>query len=510
MNCRFLDFKMVNKILERCVENGFLLESELFGILSGFKEDDALEIIDELIKVSKGKVISKELYEENLSKFVRFINDDKKEGVKVLSDIDFNTKKININDFISYFRARFEALRDMLIEKNFNNLSSIRRLGVNSGVYTIIGMVSKKRISKSKNILIEIEDLTGSSIVLVNRENKELYRKAQNLMLDDVLAFSVSGSSKMLFANDFIFPEAKLERERFGEVDEFVAFSGDFHIGSKMFLENNVLKFVDWLNGNIGNERQRLIAKKVRYLFLVGDNIDGVGIYPKQEKFLNIKNCRAQYRKLEEILRKIRKDVLIVMCPGQNDTVWLGEPQAPISDKWAPGIYSMENLFLVSNPSVIEIGSGFKVLMYHGASATNFIKEMPKLRQLTINNKESIEVVKEILKRRHLAPSYGLMDYIPKRDKDGLVIDIIPDIVVMGDRHRAEVENFNNILMVSSSCWQSKTDFEAKIGNKPDPCKVPLFNLKTREIKIMDFSGDNKVIWEEGEDLVCKLEGEKL
>ena len=51
--------------------------------------------------------------------------------------------------------------------------------------------------------------------------------------------------------------------------------------------------------------------------------------------------------------------------------------------------------------------------------------------------------------------------------------------------------------MIASLCWQSVTPFEAlgghdsgepdKVGNVPEPCRVPLFNLKTREVKILDF-----------------------
>jgi len=503
---------MKSKILEICAEKGFLLERELFDILYNLNEEDALGVVGILTDLSREKVITKKLYDENLSKFTELSDGKKLDGVRILSDIDFKSSKIGVGDFVSYFRHRFEFLRGLLAERGLDNLSSIRRLGVNSGVYTIVAMVFSKRITKSKNLLIEIEDLTGRSVVLVNRENKELFNRAQNLVMDDVVGFKVSGSSKMLFANDFIFPESRLENEKIGDVDEFAAFSGDFHVGSKMFLEDRVLKFVDWLNGEVGNERQRAIAKKVRYLFLVGDNIEGVGVYPGQEKFLKIKNCRAQYRELEKVLRKIRKDVLIIMCPGQNDAVWLGEPQAAISDKWAPGLVEMENLFLVSNPCEVGIGSvlgghdsgepGFRVLMYHGASINGFVGEIPKLRGVKVG-----KVMEEILKRRHLAPIYGAMDYVPRKNKDDLVIESVPDIFVVGDRHRAEVKSYNNILMVSTSCWQSITPFEERVGNKPDPCKVPLFNLKTREVKIMDFSGGG-VRWEEGDDLVCKLEDE--
>jgi len=283
-----------------------------------------------------------------------------------------------------------------------------------------------------------------------------------------------------------------------------------------MFLEKSLLKFVDWINGNVGDDRQRAIARKVGYLFLTGDNVDGVGHYPGQEKFLNIKTCRGQYQKVEEILRKIRKDVQIVICPGQHDAVWLGEPQPIISEKWAPGLHRMENVYLVPNPALVEIDGGFKILMYHGASLNHFINEVPSLRLSEVGSRKSevgnhgnpTKVVKEILKRRHLAPIHGLMDYIPCEGRDPLVIDIVPDIIATADQHRAEVDSYNNILLVASSCWQSITPFEEKVGNVPDPCKVPLFNLKTREIKIVDF-GEDEIKWDIGDDLVCKLEDDK-
>jgi DNA polymerase II small subunit/DNA polymerase delta subunit B len=45
-------------------------------------------------------------------------------------------------------------------------------------------------------------------------------------------------------------------------------------------------------------------------------------------------------------------------------------------------------------------------------------------------------------------------------------------------------------LILCSSCWQSITPFEEKVGNQPDPCKVPVVNLQTGAIKILDFTED--------------------
>ncbi len=492
------------EILKLCREMGYLLDKEMLEYFSGMDEGVAEKVIDSFEKMGINRgLVTRSLFLSYSDKFGG-VKVDNEGSVKLISSVSFSQRKIEVKDFINHFRYRYGVLKGILEERGFDNLSSLRKIDSNNIVCTIIAAVTDKRITKNKNMLFEVEDLTGNSVVLVNQDRREVFEKAKNLLVDDIVAFRVSGTGKMLFVSDIIYPDAGLEKERHGNVDEYVAFSGDFHTGSTMFLEKNLLKFIKWLNGGVGDDRQRAIAMKVKYLFLTGDNIDGVGIFADQDKWLNIKTSLGQYRKVEELLKLIRKDVEIIMCPGQHDSVWLGEPQPMISRKWAPGLYEMENLHLVTNPALVEIGGGFKVLMYHGASINRFINQMDDIR-VESGHGNPTRVVKEMLKRRHLAPMHGVMDYIPCEEKDPLVIDVVPDIVATADQHRAEICSYNNILLVSSSCWQSMTPFEEKVGNVPDPCKVPLVNLKTREVKIVDFSGDDDVKWETGEDLICEL-----
>jgi len=529
---------MASEILKLCMSKGFLLDKEMLELLSGLTDEGVKNVIDVLGNLGIGeRVINKRMFEEHFDKFRNLLiaeegkdemynffegmgykkgeeveeeveEDDGECGkVKLISAPAFPQKKIEVKDFVKHFRARYESIKSMLESREFENLSSIRKIGENRGSYTIIAAVSGKRITKNKNLFLEVEDLTGSSIVLINQNKKEVFEKAKNILNDDVVAFNVSGTSEMLFANDVIFPEASLPEKKYSGFDEYVAFSGDFHAGSTMFLEKNLLRFVKWLNGEEGDEKQRALAKKVKYLFLAGDNIDGVGHYPGQEKYLIQQTTKGQYDKVEEILKLIRKDVKIIMCPGQHDAVWVGEPQPMIGERFAEGLHHMENLTLVSNPALVEIDGGFRILMYHGASINRFIDEIPEIRT-NFGHNSPTRVVREMLKRRHLAPIHGMMDYIPCEKGDPLVIDKIPDIIATADQHRAEVSKFNNILMIASSCWQSMTPFEEKVGNVPDPCKVPLFNLKTREVKMLDFSDEPKEIeWGDGEGLICKLGG---
>jgi DNA polymerase II small subunit len=91
-----------------------------------------------------------------------------------------------------------------------------------------------------------------------------------------------------------------------------------------------------------------------------------------------------------------------------------------------------------------------------------------------------------LLKQKHLAPTHSSTLYFPSAD-DFLVIKDVPDIFISAHTHKSAVSYYNNILTISSSSWESKTAYQEKLGNEPDFCKVPMFNLKTRAIKILDF-----------------------
>jgi len=301
--------------------------------------------------------------------------------------------------------------------------------------------------------------------------------------MDEVIGLKCSGSKEMLFVNDIIYPDAAIYEKKKAEHEAYALFTSDMHVGSDKFLEDKFLKFVDWLNGKMEHKED---LSKIKYLFLVGDNVDGVGIYPGQESSLKIKDIKLQYAKLAELLGMIRKDIRIVMCPGQHDSVRVAEPQPIIGEDFAAPLYELKNLTLVTNPCYVSLEEGFEILMYHGASFHGIINDIDRLRTSNAHDNPT-KVVKELLKRRHLAPSHSSVIYIPG-EKDPLFIRRIPDIVATGECHRADIDTYNNILMIANSCWQSITPFEEKVGNHPDPCKVPMFNLKTREIKLLDFS----------------------
>lgn len=393
-----------------------------------------------------------------------------------------------VGDFIEYFRKRFLKLRNVLQQRGeLNNLVSINKLSGDRQGVSIIGMISDKRVTKNKNIIFEVEDLTGKIKVLINKNKLELCEKAEEIPLDAVIGFKGAGNKEIFFANDFFFPDSYLQERKQAEKEEYALFLGDLHIGSKLFLENNFLKFIDYLNGKIPDTPE---VEKIKYLFIIGDIIAGAGIYQGQENDLVILDVEEQYTKAAELLSKIRKDIIIILTPGNHDVMRIMEPQPVLDEKYAWPIYNLKNVVLATNPARVIIGktqnfSGFNVLLYHGYSFHYYANNIPKLMKEKAAHQPE-KLMAYLLMNRHLAPSHSSTLYFPS-EKDCLMIETIPDIFFSGHTHKSGIAYYNNILVISSSSWEAKTPFQEKMGNEPDFCKVPMFNLKTRSVKILDF-----------------------
>ena len=529
------------EILNFCIEKGFLLDKEVLNLFSEASDEESVKLILEKIKThTHQKIITKNVFFENKDQVTKFFLDlpienqrkleklkiklglsieiskeseiitkasekisgnfasDEKmkinvvkevEGVKVMSSNSISGKKLVVTDFIKYFRNRFFEMKNMLQEHSeLDSLISIDKISQNRKGISIIGLVGEKRITKNKNIIFEVEDLTGTIRVLINKEKGELYKKAEEVSLDSVVGFKGSGSREILFVNDIIFVDSVLLERKKSPQEEYALFIGDLHFGSKKFLEENFLKFIDYLNGEIPNTPE---VKKIKYLFIVGDLITGVGNYPGQEKDLKIVDLEEQFIEITKLLSKIRKDIKIIISPGNHEGVRLMEPQPVYDEKYAWPLHELENVIFAGNPSEVNIGamkdfSGFNVLTYHGFSFTFYANTVSRLMEKKAMNSPE-EIMKYLLKNRHLAPTHASVQYFPSSERDHHLIRTIPDIFVSAHTHKNAVSYYNNILLISVSSWESFTPYQEKFGNTPDYCKVPMFNLKTRAVKILDF-----------------------
>ncbi len=538
------------EILNFCLERGLLIDKEILNLFSGTTDVESAKLIIEKIKSkTNSRIINRKVFYENQDKIEEFfsvIPEGKRENIqklkielglsieiskqelkpimlqlheeqkteiisispinnlgeeikkinlvfeepkiKVVSTYPLISKKFELNDFVTHFRNRFSEISGFIQERpELTNLVSINKISGNKQTISIIGIVSDKRTTKNKNIMLEVEDLTGRIKVIVNQNKKELYEKAENLCLDSIIGIKGTGSREIFFANDIFFPEAMIPERKFSPIEEYALFISDIHIGSKLFFEKNFLKFIDYLNGKIPNTPE---VENIKYLFAVGDIVAGIGVYPGQEKDLEIKDIEGQYLKAAELFSRIRSNIQIIMLPGNHDCVRLAEPQPVLDEKYAWPLYNLKNITMVSNPSTINIGakknfSGFDVFAYHGFSYPYYVNNVPKLMAADAINAPD-KIMHYLLQHRHLAPTHSSVQYTP-HERDPLVIRKAPDIFVSGHTHKGAVSYYNNILVISSTCWESLTPFQEKMGNKPDFCKVPMFNLKTRAVRILDF-----------------------
>ena len=416
--------------------------------------------------------------------------------VSIIKSFEKKPQKRTIQDFVKHFNLRFKFLEQLLKSRSeLSSLTSISRLKSKKPKerVSVIGMISEINLTKNGHYILLVEDLSGTTKVLIHKNNAELVIEAESLVLDEVIGIVGSTGNDIVFSETIIHPDIPLSKElKKSPYDNYALFFGDIHYGSKEFLKKEFIRMLSWINGKTGTMDQRKIAKKVKYIFLTGDVVEGVGIYPSQENDLEILDIRSQYDSFAKYLEKIPSHIKIIICPGNHDVGRIAEPQLPIDKDYAKAIWALPNVIMVSNPAYISVDvsddfPGIDVLMYHGYSLIHYADQVPVLRNHG-GQKVADEIMEFLLKRRHLAPTHGSALYIPDVVEDGLLIDPIPDIFVTGHIHRAQSRVYRNITCINSSGWTAITDDQEKRGLEPQPGRIFVVSLKTREVKILNFS----------------------
>ncbi len=437
----------------------------------------------------------KKNYLEIIGLLERKIRGSGESRVNVVFSYKGESRKWEIQDFVSYFNARYNEMEKFLRgRQELQNLISINRIYGKRGKenVSLIGLVKSKQTTANGNIIMEIEDPTGSVKVLVSKSKQELFEMAQNIVLDEVVGVSGANSEDIVFANNIIWPDVPLSKELKKSPNEgYALFLSDLHVGSNKFLADKFNNFLEWLNGRVGTNEQKEMIRKIKYIFIVGDLVDGLGIYPEQDSELLIKDIYRQYEECASLLKKIPPHIKLIICPGNHDAMRISEPQPELYRDFAKAMWDLPNTIMVSNPAFVNIDAcdgflGFDVLLYHGYSFDYFVANVDSLRNHGGYNRGDM-IMKFLLQKRHLAPTHTSTLYVPDAKKDPLVIDKIPDFFVTGHIHKSVASHFRNITLICGSCWQSKTLFQEKVGHNPEPARVPVVNLKTREVKILKF-----------------------
>ncbi len=390
-----------------------------------------------------------------------------------------STSEGTIENFVSLFRDRYKRLKEVLTNRvslrdviDIGNIDKYQNQEVK-----IIGMITDLRKSKNGNLIIDLEDTTGSAIVI---DSSDAGKKSM-LVNDEVIGVIGNVKGELVLAKEIIEPDIPMVKEQPVCEDPIsMAFLSDIHVGSNLFKESEFEKFLNWLNRS-GDGARKDIAESIKYVFIAGDLVDGIGIYPGQESELSIPDIYKQYDYLGKLLEKIPSYVEIIISPGNHDAVRRAEPQPSLQEFLEP-LVKLPNVHLVSNPARVK-AHGFDVLMYHGTSLDAMIAS---LSQLSYSKPEQAQI--EHLKKRHLSPIYGTKEQIAPEEKDYLAIDFVPDIFHCGHVHKNGYANYRGVKVINSGTWQAQTDFQQQQGHIPTPCQVPILDMRSLQLSVVNFN----------------------
>lgn len=451
-----------------------------------------VESIDKLKKESDEveKHINKEILEASETvedTKIKFKRNEQKTNVKYDFKIIQDTSKKSytsgeIENLVTYFKSRYDKLANILSKRpELRNYTKIADIDDSQESLSLILMIREIRTSKNGHKIIEFEDDTGTISILFSNKNEELFAESEKLVKDEVIGVIANKSDdpKFAFAQQIINPGVLTVPEK--EMDFGIVFLSDIHIGSLTFLEGAFQKFIDWINCEYGSEEQRKIAEDVKYLVIGGDIVDGIGVYPNQEKELAIKDITQQYNEAARFLGNIRSDIKIIIAPGNHDASRVAEPQPAVPEEYANALYELDNVEFISNPGVVSL-DGINVLIYHGRSFDDLVMAVKEF-----SHERNDLLMEELLNKRHLAPIYGERTPLASELEDYLVIDELPDVFHTGHVHINTYKKFKGIHLINSGTFQTQTEFQKIYNIEPTPAQVPVLHKgKYKHLKFIE------------------------
>jgi len=417
---------------------------------------------------------------------IKFKRNQKKSNVEYDFKIIQDTSKKSytsgeIENLIAYFKSRYEKLANILSKRpDLRNYTKINDIDDDMESLTLILMVREIRSSKNGHKIVEFEDDTGTISILFSKNNDELFREAEKLVRDEVVGVIANKSDDRNFAFGQQIINPGVLRVPDKEMDFGIVFLSDVHIGSLTFLEDAFQRFIDWINCEAGDEEQRRVAEDVKYLIIGGDIVDGIGVYPNQDKELAIKDITEQYNEAARFLGNIRSDIKIIIAPGNHDASRVAEPQPAVPEEYAKALYELDNVEFISNPGVVSL-DGINVLIYHGRSFDDMVMAVKEFEY-----EKSDAIMEELLLKRHLAPLYGERTPLASELEDYLVIDEVPDIFHTGHIHINSYRRFKGVHLINSGTFQTQTEFQKIYNINPTPAEVPVIHKgKYRHFKFL-------------------------
>ena len=473
--------KELSYALDYALKKGFQIHPNALELLERVEIKD-LELTIKQIVREKSKQKRFLINQDDLEDFLG-LKEDKKllNEHRVLFDPTLKiTTAEGIEGYNALFSSRFKKLKKIVSNrpeaKLLKSISLIISTKSKEDMF-LCGLLSERR--SERNITkLTIDDPTGTIETIVF--DKDLQKTAQGLLIDQFVFVKINlGKNGGFIVKDLVVPGIPEHASNRSETETYAVFLSDLHIGSMYFMEKELNDFIAWLSS------PDPVARKIRFVLICGDLVDGVGIYPGQDKELVFVNVEDQLKKAVEILEKIPKHIKIFIVPGNHDPGRRALPQPAIPEKYELGLWNKENFFILGNPSIVSL-NGVKVLLYHGQSIDDVVRTTPGL-----SYDKPTEVMRRFLQARHLSPIYGSQTPIAPETEDMMVIDEVPDIFQAGHVHVVGFDMYRGVLILNSGAWQHQTPFQAGVGITPTTGIAVIVNLKTFKVYTKDFGSED-------------------
>jgi DNA polymerase II small subunit len=483
--------------LSYATSKGFQIHPDAFAMLRRL-DVDVLKIVQEIIKIKKPLKNTVIVVDD----IKGLVEDDEQKGpveqtcTVLLDPTPKVTTAEGVEGYTALFRSRFEKTMRILAQrpdsKRMSKVSAIKQNpragkhaerverslhGISSSVI-VAGLLMSKRTKKNE-LELAIDDYSG--MLTVTAVAEDVKKQTSTLALDQMAMLELENVKGRLglIVKSIMMPDIPEHLPNKSKSEAYAVLISDLHVGSKYFMEREFLKFLDWLSSSSNDE----IVKKIKFLCIGGDLIDGVGIFPNQDRELLEMNATNQMSHAAQLLAKVPKHIKVLVIPGNHDLGRRALPQPAIPKKdLSEQLYGLENCMMLGNPAFVEL-NGVKVLMYHGQSLDDIIATTPGL-----SYSKPAEAMKILLKARHLAPIYGERTPIAPEQEDMMVITEVPDIFHSGHVHIVDVQNYRGTLVINSGAWQSQTKYQQTMGITPTPAIAAIVNLATLQPLLYDFN----------------------
>ncbi len=329
------------------------------------------------------------------------------------------------DDFLHYFRNRFDKMSLLFRQRmDTRNAGTISdALQGGSNGRGRFICMVLEKREKGDRIFLTVDDYEDEATVLVGRQNSTVYEMARKIVRDQVIYIQARKSA-----------------------------------GPLLVAESIVLPEIPDRKPNHANEEI--------YAALISDVHVGSKVFLENE--------------FRRVLSWLKGEI---GTPNQREVAERVQalPQPAISKDFAGPVYDSRKIVSLGDPAEVRL-HGVQFLLYHGTSLMDILSGVPGL-----DYQRPVEAMEYQLRARHLSPEYGKMTPIGPEQEDFLVIDRVPDVFTSGHIHVSGAGLYRGTTIVNSGAWQGQTDYQKRMGLVPKPGILPVVNLKTLDVKMINF-----------------------